>query len=90
MADEPDDDEDGEPPSILYRLFGYWVRLEACRLAALAVSRVTGPEEGWAPKVWSLTVFFESYLLGGSGAAAADFGPKEAVELKDVTSAVDG
>ena len=81
MVDEPD--EDGPPPSLLYRLFGYWIRRDACRLAAQAV-RSADVEDGWAPRIWSLTVFFETYLCGGAGATIEDFGPKEPADIKEI------
>lgn len=71
----------------IYRLFGYWIRRDACRLAAQAL-RAQDTEDGYCPRLWSLTVFFETYLCDGSEATSDDFGPKEPVELKDAKKAV--
>lgn len=65
----------------LYWLFGYWVRRDACRMAAQAL-RSMDNDDGYCPRLWSLTVFFETYLWSGSAATSEDFGPKEPVELK--------
>ncbi len=70
---------------MLYRLFGFWIRREACRLAAQAL-RATDIDEGYAPRIWSLTVFFENYMLEGAEGTQADFGPPEAVEFNVVTT----
>ena len=66
---------------MIYRLLGYWIRRDACRLAAQAL-RATDVEDGYAPRIWSLAVFFEKYLLEGAEGTAEDFGPKDPVELK--------
>lgn len=68
---------------MLYALFGYWIRRDACRLAAQAL-RAQDVDEGYTPRLWSLTVFFEMYLLGGSNGTVENFGPKEPVDLKAV------
>lgn len=69
----------------LYRIFGYWVRRDACRLAAQAL-RATDVDDGYAPRIWSLTVFFEMYLLGGVEETRADFGPPPPIEIKEATA----
>ena len=69
-----------EMSALFYRLFGYWVRLQACKLAAQAL-RATDAADGYAPRLWSLAVFFEMYLLEGSSGTSEDFGPKEPAEL---------
>lgn len=70
---------------MFYRLFGWWIRWQACKMASVTVAAWNDlPDEGLTPKLWSVTVFFENYMCGGSAATQADFGPKEAVELKSV------
>ncbi len=78
--------QDDEPkPGIFYRMFGWWVRWQACKMAAQTVAAWNEvPDEGLTPKLWSVTVFFEMYILGGAGATQEEFGPKEAVELRPV------
>lgn len=61
---------------------GYLVRREACRLAAQVMAG--RPEDKPAPLLWSLTVFFESYMCKGSEGTAKDFGPRDPVELKAI------
>jgi hypothetical protein len=57
-------------------------RIKACELAALVLC---GREiETYAPTVWSLTVFFESYIEAGATGTLRDFGPKKPVKLKAV------
>lgn len=69
-------------PDWLYRFLGFWVRREACKLAAICMSkRLEDDSEGICPKLWSITVFFEQYMLTGAENTAEDFGPKEPVEL---------
>lgn len=65
---------------MLYRLFGYWIRREACRLAAQTYCLEEG--EGYTPRLWGLVVFYESYLHYGSEGTREDFGPKESDEEK--------
>jgi len=67
----------------LYRIVGYWIRRDACRLAAQAL-RATDVDGGYAPRIWSLTVFFERYLIYGAEDTMDDFGPKEPTSLKAV------
>jgi len=72
---------------MIYWLFGWWFRWQACKLAALAVNGWNnGADEGITPRLWSVTVFFEMYMTGGSAATHEDFGPKEPVELREVTA----
>jgi hypothetical protein len=66
----------------LYNLVGYFVRREACRLAAAAI-RQTDVEAGYMPRLWSMTVFFEMYILAGHDGTREDFGPKEPVKLEE-------
>lgn len=58
------------------------VRTEACRLAAQVIA--SRPEDKPAPLLWSLTVFFEAYILGGAEATVKNFAPKKPVRLKVV------
>jgi|HubBroStandDraft_5_1064220.scaffolds.fasta_scaffold292307_3 hypothetical protein len=70
------------------RLFGYWVRWQACKMAALFMSgRNERNDEGVAPAIWSATVFFETYMWEGAEGTRDDFGPKEPAELKSVSGA---
>jgi len=68
-----------------YRLFGWWYRWQACKMAA-KVMHGCGEREGLCPTLWSMTTYFEMYMLEGSNNTLEDFGPKEAVKLKVVTS----
>lgn len=52
-------------------------------MAALAIQNHTHDDE-IAPRVWSLAVFFESYMWEGSEGTRDSFGPKEPVNLKAV------
>jgi hypothetical protein len=56
------------------------VRIEACRCAATVLAG--RPEEKVIPLVWSLTVFFESYIAHGAKRTERDFGPKEPAKLR--------
>lgn len=69
-----------------YRIFGWWYRWQACKMAAQVMQgQGMGTEiDGPTPRIWSLTVFFERYLYGGSSATQDEFGPKEPIQLKDV------
>jgi hypothetical protein len=70
---------------LFYLLFGYRIRREACRLAAHAVRKIEPTNDGsYAPILWSLTVFFENYLITGADGTMDDFGPKEPATLKAV------
>lgn len=80
-------DDPAEKFDLVYWLFGYWIRRDACRLAAQAL-RATDTADGYTPRIWSLTVFFERYMLYGASDTAEDFGPKEPIELKPVQPAV--
>lgn len=65
------------------RILNFWVRHEACRLAArVCQGHEFDGEIG--SHLWSVTVFFEAYIHGGCEATVDDFGPKDAVELKIV------
>jgi hypothetical protein len=68
-------------------LFEFWVRREACKMAAIAIQNHTD-EDSIAPRLWSLAVFFESYMHEGCEGTMADFGPREPVELSAVVTDV--
>lgn len=57
------------------------VRTEACRFAA-QVMQGCGEQEGLCPQLWSVAVFFESYIANGSTHTKRDFGPKKPAKLK--------
>ena len=67
----------------MYRIFGWWTRWQACKMAAQVMTACDG-EEDMCPRLWSITVFFETYMIGGSAGTVADFGPKKPVEIKVV------
>lgn len=66
---------------IAYRIFGFFVRREACRLAAKAAQGPWSAGRDTSHLLWSLTVYFENYMLHGADKTQDDFGPKEPVEL---------
>jgi hypothetical protein len=55
-------------------------RIKACELAAAVMAG--RPNDSCAPGLWSLAVFFESYIDEGAAATLKDFGPKKAPVLK--------
>ena len=61
------------------------VRMEACRMAATVLAGRPDVEP-LAPTCWSLTVFFEQYMLEGSAGTMKDFGPKKPAKLRVVKS----
>lgn len=76
---------------MFYRLFGWWVRWQACKMAALCVSAwKEEPDEGYCPKLWSTAVFFENYMIGGADGTREDFGPSEPSELHAVPESKPG
>lgn len=62
-------------------LFGYLRWREACRLAAQTMHGQCADGD-IASRLWSLCVFFETYLHEGSEGTVEDFGPKEPVKLE--------
>lgn len=74
-------------PRLSYRLFGWWYRWQACKMAArvMQAQGMGTDNEGPTPRIFSITVYFEQYMLEGEDGTADDFGPKEPVELKSVT-----
>ncbi len=60
------------------------IRQKACKYAAIVLS-TRKDEDTLAPLAFSLAVFFESYIAGGSEATAKDFGPKQPVKLRSKT-----
>jgi hypothetical protein len=70
-----------------YRLFGWWYRWQACKLAAHVMSNRHHPDDrALAPICWSLAVFFELYLIDGADGTSEEFGPKEPVQLKQAAN----
>ena len=65
---------------IFERLIDFWMRWQACKMSAL-VLKTAQTEDGLAPYLWSLTVFFESYMRDGAEGTREDFGPKEPPQL---------
>jgi len=63
-----------------YSKRGFQVRREACRLAAQVMAG--RPNDTPSPLIWSLSVFFEKYILEGAAKTQKDFGPKKAAKLK--------
>lgn len=64
-----------------YWLYGFWVRREACRFAAIAVQGPWSKDHNTAHLIWSLSVFFEKYMIEGASNTQDDFGPKEPAQL---------
>lgn len=59
------------------------IREIACQCAAQAICcRQDG--EAPVPMLWSMAVFFETYILEGSAGTSEEFGPSDPVELKTV------
>lgn len=69
---------------MIYYLFGWWVRWQACKMAARVMQGRQNGDEAITPLVWSLAVFFENYICTGAPGTQVDFGPKDVVELKVV------
>lgn len=64
---------------------GKKTRIKACELAATVMAG--RPNDLCVPMLWSLTVFFESYITKGATATAKAFGPKKPVKLKAISNA---
>lgn len=62
----------------LYRMFGWWYRWQACKLAA---SVMAGRPDDERRLVHSYAVFFENYMLNGASESSEFFGA-EIVELR--------
>jgi hypothetical protein len=72
---------------MVYRIFGWWYRWQACKMAALVMSNRNHPDDrSLAPIAWSMAVFFELYMTTGAEGTSEEFGPKEPIELRDVTA----
>lgn len=70
---------------MIYRLFGWWYRWQACKMAARSIQgQGADTDAEIVPRMWSLAVFFESYMVHGAEWTKDDFGPKEPVDLKTV------
>lgn len=69
-----------------YRLFGWWYRWQACKMAAQVLSNRNHPDDrALTPIAWSMAVFFELYMTTGAQGTSEEFGPKEAVSLREVS-----
>jgi hypothetical protein len=66
--------------AVIYRLFGWWYRWQACKLAAQAIANRPNDERRL---VHSYAVFFEKYMLDGADESAKFFGA-EIVNLDSV------
>lgn len=69
-----------------YRLFGWWVRWQACKMAARVMEGqgLGDDTQGVCPRLWSCAVFFELYITTGAEETADEFGPKEPAQLHAV------
>lgn len=67
----------------MYRLFGWWIRWQSCKMTAVAMQNHTD-EDCLCPRAWSLAVFFERYMTEGAEGTLKDFGPKDPVVLLTV------
>lgn len=66
-----------------YRLFGWWYRWQACKMAATSIQgEILNGDV--CQRLWSATVFFERYMRFGGDGTLEDFGPKEPIILKPV------
>lgn len=83
-----DDDHRRQGAVLISRLFGFWVRREACRLASNAIRGSWAEERNAANTLWALTVFFEEYMRKGADETQADWGPKDPVDLSLVRAKV--
>lgn len=59
-------------------------RIKACEFAAHLLATWDN-EDGICPRLWSATVFFESYMTKGATHTMKDFGPKKPKKLKLVS-----
>ena len=68
---------------MIYRLFGWWYRWQACKMAAQVMQGqgLGNDKDGPCPRLWSATVFFENYMMEGADATAEEFGPTPPIEL---------
>ena len=64
----------------MYRLFGWWYRWQACKMAATLCA--DSEAVALVPRLWSATVFFEKYMTDGADGTVEEFGPKEPADLK--------
>ncbi len=58
-------------------------RIKACELAATVLGN-DASERPYVPRLWSLCVFFESYIDKGADGTLKDFGPRKPTKLKVV------
>ena len=67
---------------MIYKLFGWWYRWQACKCAARIIASRTDLE----PRlIHSYAVFFEAYMIGGADDTVDYFGAS-VIELRDVTN----
>lgn len=63
----------------------YQIRLQALELATQAMNLYDFESgQGFMSTLYSLTVFYEKYLLEGSEGTRKEFGPKPPIKLKKV------
>lgn len=63
----------------------YQIRLQALEMATRAMEIYNFEEgKGFMPTLYSLAVFYETYLLEGSEGTRKEFGPKSPIKLKKV------
>lgn len=65
---------------MFYKLFGWLVRWQACKMTALAIHGHKWDGE-LGHHAWSLTILFEQYMITGADGTMDDFGPKEPINL---------
>jgi hypothetical protein len=85
MEEELDESviEDSIWERIKYFFLGTFIRIKACECASRALGgKLTN--EGMSPLVWSVTVFFETYILTGSHGTRKEFGPSDPVKLEAI------
>lgn len=58
------------------------IRTEACRLAAIVMAG--RPDDAPSPLLWSMSVFFETYIAEGCTETLKAFGPKRPIRLRIV------
>lgn len=84
MTSSPTDRDSNTTETYRSRTEAIRVRTEACRFAA-QVMQGCGEQYGLCPQLWSVAVFFESYIANGALHTKRDFGPKRAPKLKVAT-----
>lgn len=72
--------------SLFRKLLNFYIRREACKLTA--ATTLLDSEKPCMPMVWSMTAFYEQYMLTDSEGTHEDFGPKDPVNLAVVAKEV--